>query len=95
MDPAEPPRRYERQHPGELIHIDIKKLGRFNTAAHCVRGERREEWCNAGFHLREQVSSERYSQLARKLAVSAYLGPRLTWSYFDNAGAACCRNIAS
>ena len=23
----EPPRRYERERPGELIHIDVKKLG--------------------------------------------------------------------
>ena len=30
LEPAEPVRRYERQHPGELIHIDIKKLGRFD-----------------------------------------------------------------
>src|SRR4051794_40344447 len=29
LEPAEPVRRYEREHPGELIHIDIKKLGRF------------------------------------------------------------------
>ena len=29
LDPAEPVRRYQRDHPGELIHIDIKKLGRF------------------------------------------------------------------
>src|SRR3954468_19860313 len=29
-EPAEPPRRYERQLPGEMIHIDIKKLGKFN-----------------------------------------------------------------
>ena len=28
LDPPEPVRRYEREHPGELIHIDIKKLGR-------------------------------------------------------------------
>jgi transposase len=27
LEPAEPVRRYEREHPGELIHIDIKKLG--------------------------------------------------------------------
>jgi hypothetical protein len=27
--PPEPVRRYERQHPGELIHLDVKKLGRF------------------------------------------------------------------
>ena len=30
LEPAEPVRRYERAHPGELIHIDIKKLGRFD-----------------------------------------------------------------
>ena len=29
LEPAEPVRRYQRDHPGELIHIDIKKLGRF------------------------------------------------------------------
>src|SRR5215475_8521250 len=28
LEPAEPPRRYQRELPGELIHIDIKKLGR-------------------------------------------------------------------
>jgi transposase len=28
LEPAEPVRRYEREHPGELIHIDVKKLGR-------------------------------------------------------------------
>jgi hypothetical protein len=28
LEPAEPIRRYEREHPGELIHLDIKKLGR-------------------------------------------------------------------
>src|ERR1051325_6425687 len=28
LEPATPVRRYEREHPGELIHIDIKKIGR-------------------------------------------------------------------
>ena len=28
LAPPEPARRYERQRPGELIHIDVKKLGR-------------------------------------------------------------------
>jgi transposase InsO family protein len=31
LEPPEPPNRYERRHPGELIHVDIKKLGRFKT----------------------------------------------------------------
>jgi transposase InsO family protein len=29
----EPPERYERQRPGELIHIDVKKLGRIYAGA--------------------------------------------------------------
>ena len=27
LEPAEPANRYERKRPGELLHIDIKKLG--------------------------------------------------------------------
>jgi transposase InsO family protein len=41
LEPPEPVRRYERQHPGELIHIDIKKLGRFNRVGHRITGDRR------------------------------------------------------
>jgi transposase InsO family protein len=40
LEPAAPVRRYERQHPGELIHIDIKKLGRFNRIGHRITGDR-------------------------------------------------------
>jgi transposase InsO family protein len=29
LEPPEPPNRYCRRHPGDLIHIDIKKIGRF------------------------------------------------------------------
>jgi transposase len=40
LEPAEPVRRYEREHPGELIHIDIKKLGKFNRVGHRITGDR-------------------------------------------------------
>ena len=40
LDEPEPVRRYERQHPGELIHIDIKKLGRFHQVGHRITGDR-------------------------------------------------------
>ena len=33
---AAPVRRYEREHPGEHIHIDIKELGRFNRVGHRI-----------------------------------------------------------
>lgn len=41
LDPPEPVRRYERETPGELIHIDIKKLGKFNKTGHRITGDRR------------------------------------------------------
>ena len=43
LAPPEPPNRYERRHPGELIHVDVKKLGRIPTgrAGHRVHGQRR------------------------------------------------------
>jgi transposase InsO family protein len=41
LEPAAPVRRYERERPGELIHIDIKKLGRFNKVGHRITGDRR------------------------------------------------------
>jgi transposase InsO family protein len=37
----EPVRRYEREHPGEIIHIDIKKLGRFEQIGHRITGDRK------------------------------------------------------
>ena len=36
---AEPVRRYERERPGELVHIDIKRLGRFWTVGKRVLGD--------------------------------------------------------
>jgi transposase InsO family protein len=41
LEPAEPVRRYEREHPGELIHIDIKKLGKIDGIGHRITGDRR------------------------------------------------------
>ena len=49
LDPPAPVRRYERDTPGELIHIDIKKLGRFETVGHRITGVRSERTRHAGW----------------------------------------------
>ena len=41
LEPAEPVRRYERERPGEMIHLDIKKLGRIDGIGHRITGDRR------------------------------------------------------
>ena len=42
LEPPEPPNRYERRHPGELVHVDIKKLARISArgAGHRMLGHR-------------------------------------------------------
>ena len=48
LEPPEPPNRYCRRHPGELIHIDVKKLGRFNVPGHRVLRRGRGTHSNRG-----------------------------------------------
>ena len=42
IEPPEPPNRYERKRPGELVHLDIKKLGRISArgAGHRITANR-------------------------------------------------------
>ena len=49
LRPAEPIQRYERQTPGELQHIDIKKLGRFHEVGHRITGDRQRRSRHAGW----------------------------------------------
>jgi hypothetical protein len=42
LAPPEPVNRYERARPGELVHIDIKKLGRIVVPGHAITGNRRQ-----------------------------------------------------
>jgi transposase InsO family protein len=46
LAPPEPPNRYERKRPGELIHVDVKKLGRISArgAGHRVTGNRKSQF---------------------------------------------------
>jgi transposase InsO family protein len=45
LEPLEPPNRYERRHPGELVHVDIKQLGRISIrgAGHRITGTRESQ----------------------------------------------------
>lgn len=49
LQPPLPPNRYERRHAGELVHLDIKKLARFERPGHRVHGDRRRNTPNAGW----------------------------------------------
>ena len=46
LEPPEPANRYERARPGELIHVDVKKLGKIAGVGHRITGERSSQNAN-------------------------------------------------
>jgi transposase InsO family protein len=51
LQPSEPVVRYEHDNPGDLVHIDIKKLGRIESVGHRITGDRRDTSRGAGWEF--------------------------------------------
>ena len=51
LDPVEPVVRYEHDAPGDMLHIDTKKLGRIERPSHRVTGNRRDSVDGAGWEM--------------------------------------------
>lgn len=51
LEPVEPVIRYEHERPGDLIHIDTKKLGRIQGVGHRITGDRRGRIQGAGWEF--------------------------------------------
>ena len=49
LEPAKPVLRYNCDYPGQLLHLDVKKLGRFRRPGHRVTGDRRCDSPGAGW----------------------------------------------
>jgi transposase InsO family protein len=91
LRPVEPVQRYEREQPGELLHIDIKKLGRFDRVGHRITGDRTQRARNIGWeHV--FVAVDDHSRLAftqvypdeSKHSAEAFL--RSAVGYFERLG---------
>ena len=55
--------RYERQRPGELLHMDVKKLGRFRRVGHRITGDHGRRSRRAGWEF-VHVCIDDHSRLA-------------------------------
>ncbi|MGE4050195.1 MAG: IS481 family transposase [Piscinibacter sp.] len=91
LRPAEPVQRYEREQPGELLHIDIKKLGRFDRVGHRITGDRAQRGHHIGWeHV--FVAVDDHSRMAftqvhpdeSKHSAEAFL--RSAVAYFERLG---------
>ena len=93
LEPQQPRPRYERATPGEIIHLDIKKLGRFNAIGHRITGDKRQPNATRGVGFEfVHVAIDDHSRLAtaeifpdekKESAVAALLS---TVAYFKRFG---------
>lgn len=91
--PAEPVRRYEREHPGEIIHIDIKKLGKFDRVGHRITGDRKGqsnargigwEFVHVAIDDASRIAFSRVMKSERKGCAIAFLKAAL--AYYESLG---------
>ncbi len=86
LEPIEPVRRYEKKRPGELIHIDVKKLGRIGRPGHRVNGDRTTRMRGVGWEY-VHVCVDDATRLAyvevlpdeRKETAAAFLRRAIAW----------------
>jgi transposase InsO family protein len=86
LEPAGPVQRYERARPGELLHLDVKKLGRIGRIGHRITGDRRSRVRGIGWEY-VHVAVDDASRLAyaevlpdeRASTVAAFLWRALIW----------------
>lgn len=88
LEPRLPVVRYERQRPGEMIHLDIKSLGRFERIGHRISGDRTGQSKSRGIgwdHLHvaiDDASRLAYTEVLPSLGredATAFLTRALDW----------------
>jgi transposase InsO family protein len=86
LEPKPPVVRYERKAPGELLHLDIKKLGRIEGVGHRITGQRQHRNRGIGWEF-AHVAIDDFSRLAylevlsdeRGTTVAGFLRRALAW----------------
>lgn len=91
LEPAMPVLRYERARPGELLHLDIKKLGRIVRVGHRITGNPRDHVAGAGWeyvHVAiDDTSRVAYAQVLPDETVdSAIVFLRAAIAYYAGLG---------
>lgn len=91
LEPSQPVVRYEHPYPGDLLHIDTKKLGRIDRLGHRISGVRRGRTGVAGweylFVAIDDHARISFTQVRRReCGASAVTFLRSAWTYFASLG---------
>ena len=73
LEPLPPPVRYERERPGELLHIDTKRLGRFDAVGHRITRKRSHGSAKQGFEF-VYVATDDHTRLSYAEILADELG---------------------
>lgn len=94
LTPRPPVHRYERQVPGALIHLDVKKLGRIGRIGHRIHGDRRRRSRGIGWeylHIAiDDATRLAYAALypdETAVSTAAFLAQAVAW--FQRQGLRC------
>jgi len=87
LEPFEPANRYECSRPGELVHVDVKKLGRFTRPGHRMLGRGRGRFEEGAGYEYVHVCVDDFSRLAyvevladeRAVTAISFLRRALAW----------------
>ena len=86
VDPTGPVQRYEWRHVGDLLHLDLKRLGRIVGIGHRIHGDRRRRHRHAGYEFLhvaiDDATRLTYAEVGPAddaLACAAFLRRTLTW----------------
>ena len=87
LEPFEPANRYECARAGELVHVDVKKLGRFTRAGHRMLGRGKGRFEEGAGYEYVHVCVDDFSRLAyvelladeRALTAISFLRRALAW----------------
>jgi transposase InsO family protein len=96
LQPVPPLVRYEYPHPGDLLHLDIKQLGRIGCVGHRIHGDRRQHLKRVGWEY-VHVAIDDHSRIAfsqvlpnqKGHSAAAFLAAAL--AYYARLGITVCR----
>jgi len=100
LEPKPSVQRYEREHPGDLIHIDVKKLARFRKVGHRITGNRQQCRSTGVGYDRVHVAIDDATRLAyvevladeQQVTAIGFMSRVLAW--FNSKGVE-CRQVMS
>ena len=100
LEPKPPVRRYQWEHPGDMIHVDTKQLARFERVGHRITGDRRQGCSRGAGYEKLHIAIDDATRLAyaevlpdeKRSTTVGFLARAVGW--FSDQGITCKRILS-